>query len=131
MLSWQKKVLISFNLIGCLSCACIAFYFLLLPTIAKSIYSVEYKEKMFGCDSAMRNHLIAKNRVKFEKSKESLRKLDMAEVGLVHCHDYDILRKKMISMGLSPNNLALISLEAIEAKAADIDELVVTHEFKY
>ena len=41
------------------------------------------------------------------------------------------LRKKMIGMGLSPNDLAMLGLEAIESKAADIDRLVEIHEFKY
>ena len=124
MLNWPKKILICLNVAACFSCVALAFYFIVMPKGAKLIYAEEYKEKMFVCDSAMRNHLIAKNRVKFEKTQEALRKLEMVEVSLVHCHDYDVLRKKMISMGLSPNDLAMLGLEAIEDKAADIDRLV-------
>lgn len=93
--------------------------------------SAEYKDKMSSCDFAMRTHLIAKNRVTFEKSLSSLEKLEAAEVGLIQCHDYDMLRKEMISWGLSQNDLARIGLEAIEEKAVDIENLVEIHEFKY
>lgn len=104
---------------------------MVLPSATKLIFAEEYKEKMFVCDSAMRNHLIAKNRVKFQKTQKALQQLEMSEVGLIHCHDYDVLRKKMLSMGLSSNDLALLGLEAIEAKAVDIKKLVAIHEFKY
>lgn len=131
MLNWLKIFLIFLNITACFSCVALALYFIVVPRGAKLIYAEEYKEKMFVCDSAMRNHLIAKNRVKFQKTQEALRKLEISEVSLVHCHDYDMLRKKMISMGLTSNDLAMLGLEAIEAKAADIKKLVEIHEFKY
>jgi hypothetical protein len=131
MLSGLKYFLIIINTTACFSCVALAFHFIVIPSGAKIIYAEEYKEKMFVCDSAMRNHLIAKNRVKFEKTRQALKKLEISEVGLVHCHDYDVLRKKMINMGLSSNDLAMLGLEAIEAKAADIKKLVEIHEFKY
>jgi len=131
MLNWSKKILIGLNVVACFSCVALAFHFIIMPKGASFIYAEEYKAKMFVCDSAMRNHLIAKNRVKFEKSQQSLQKLEMSEVSLVHCHDYDMLRKKMISMGLSSNDLAMLGLEAIESKAMDIKRLVEIHEFKY
>jgi hypothetical protein len=131
MLSWSKNILIGLNVVACISCVALAFHFIVMPKGARLIYAEEYKEKMFVCDSAMRNHLIAKNRVKFEKTRQSLQQLEMSEVSLVHCHDYDVLRKKMIGMGLSSNDLALLGLEAIESKAVDIKRLVEIHEFKY
>ena len=42
-----------------------------------------------------------------------------------------MLRKKMLSFGLSPNDLARLGLEAIEEKEVDLENLVKTHEFKY
>ena len=131
MLTFLKKLLILTNIVACISCISLAFYFILLPRLTTSIYAEDYKEKMSNCDSSMRNHLIAKNRVKFEKSIDALKKLETAEVSLVHCHEYDMLRKKMLSFGLSPNDLARLGLEAIEEKEVDLENLVKTHEFKY
>ena len=47
------------------------------------------------------------------------------------CHDYDKLRKQMISWGLDSDALALIGLEAIEEKAYELDHFVQIHEFRY
>ncbi len=131
MLTWSKRFLIGLNVLACLCCIGLGVIFVVLPVLANLIYEEQYKEKMFVCDKAMRNHLIEKNRVKFLKSREALKRLERAEIALVHCHDYDLLRKRMLSMGLSANDLALIGLKAIEEKSADIDKLVEIHEFKY
>jgi hypothetical protein len=41
------------------------------------------------------------------------------------------MRKKLISWGLTENDLAQIGLEAIEEKANDVRTFVKTHEIKY
>ena len=74
--------------------------FRIYPPIIELIYSQEYKIKMAACDGAMRGHLIAKNRVISEKSRDALDNLQMAEVAL-DCHEYDKLRKRLIGFGLS------------------------------
>lgn len=127
----MKYILIIVNLLASLGCIAIASKFVFVPYVAERILTAEYKEKMSACDAAMRSHLIAKNRVTFEKSKESLRSLKVSELGLIQCHEYDKLRKRMISLGLSNNDLAKIGLEAIEEKSIDIYRLVEIHEFKY
>ena len=86
---------------------------------------------MFQCDNVMREHLIAKNRVLVEKTENSLLQLDAAEMGLVTCHDYDVMRKKMRIAGVSDQELALMGLEVIEAKASNLYEFVDIHEIKY
>ena len=131
MLKNLSNLLVLINIFGAVSCIALGIKFVFMPWFAEMYMSSEYKEKMYACDAAMRTHLIAKNRVSFEKSLKSLKKLEAAEVGLIQCHDYDKLRKEMISLGLSQNDLARIGLEAIEAKAVDIENLVEIHEFKY
>ena len=79
----------------------------------------------------MREHLIAKNRVMIEKFERSLIQLDAAELGLVTCHDYDVMRKEMRRAGVSEHELSLLGLEVIEAKAEDLYEFVDIHEIKY
>jgi hypothetical protein len=104
---------------------------LVVPTIATHVYKNEYKELMFKCDDAMRDHLIAKGAVVVSPSDATIRNLHAAEVGLMTCHDYDMLRKKLLAFGLSENDLSKIGLEAIEEKAKDVRSFVETHEIRY
>lgn len=131
MLKHLPKALIAINVVAAASCIALAAKFIVTPWVTEMLYREDYKVKMAACDAAMRTHLIAKNRVNFEKSEGSLRRLEAAEIGLIQCHEYDKLRKDMISLGLSSNDLARIGLEAIEERSVDIESLVEIHEFKY
>ena len=102
-----------------------------MPILVVPIYSNEYKYLMFQCDNVMRDHLIAKNRVFYDKSENSINLLKLSEVGLISCHKYDVLRKKMKSWGITDYQLSSIGLEAIEENSKDIIKYVDTHEFKY
>ena len=127
----KNKALIMLNILAAISCIGLGYKFLLMPVLAKAIYASEYKQLMFQCDNVMRDHMIAKNRLKHEKSSEAIRDLKASEIGLVSCHDYDKLRKTMMSWGLSSEDLSYIGLEAIEENADDLIQYVEIHEFKY
>jgi len=127
----MKNLLIILNIIAIISCIGLGVKFLLMPTIAKSLFKEEYKVLMFKCDNVMRDHLIAKNRVIYEKSEMAQRQLKSAEMGLISCHEYDKLRKRMKIWGVTDNELALMGLEAIEKNTKDIMKHVEIHEFKY
>ena len=127
----KNKALIMLNILAAISCIGLGYKFLLMPVVAKAIYASEYKQLMFQCDNVMRDHMIAKNRLKHEKSSEAIRDLKASEIGLVSCHDYDKLRKTMMSWGLSSEDLSYIGLEAIEENADDLIQYVEIHEFKY
>lgn len=103
----------------------------LVPILAEHIYGAQYKELVFRCDDVMRNHFIAKNRVLIEPSEENIKSLHAAEVGLIECHNYDLLRKRLISLGVTDNELARLGLEEIEERGADVREFVKIHEIKY
>lgn len=126
-----NKIILFLNVFACISVISIAAKFILIPAVAKSYYSNEYKDLVFGCDNAMREHLIAKNRVIYEKNERSVELLKSAELGLTSCHDYDLLRKKLGTYGVNEHELALIGLEAIEQKSNDVRDFVKTHEFRY
>lgn len=126
-----NKIIIFINIIACVALISIAAKLILIPTIAKSYYSNEYKNLVFECDNAMREHMIAKNRVIFEKTEKSVNLLKSAELGLTSCHDYDLLRKKLGSYGLNDQELGSIGLEAIEQKSNDVRDFVKNHEFRY
>ena len=103
-----KKILIALNVVACVALTAMAMKYVGTPIVAKSLFKAEYQELMFQCDNVMREHLIAKNRVLVEKTENSLLQLDAA-VGLVTCHDYDVMRKMRIA-GVSDQELALIAL---------------------
>ena len=127
----KSKILISLNILAVLSCIALAVKFIAMPVSAKKLFANEYKELMFQCDSVMRDHMIAKNRVRYEKNEQSIKDLEAAEIGLISCHDYDKLRKRMMVWGLSAEEISYIGLEAIEERTQDLMRYVEIHEFKY
>jgi len=114
---------------------CIVFFVFarefVVPFVAERIYKDEYKELMFKCDNVMRDHFIAKSRVLASPSDQAIKTLHAAEVGLSTCHDYDVLRKRLIGLGVSENELSKLGLEAIEEKAKDVHFFVENHEIRY
>jgi len=127
----KNRILISLNILACVCCIALAIKFIAMPIAAKIIYANQYKTLMFQCDNVMRDHMIAKNRVKHERSKKSIKDLESAEIGLISCHYYDKLRKKMLIWGLTEHDLSNIGLEAIEKNSYDLKKYVEYHEFKY
>lgn len=105
------------------------------PVLWKSflvnIGSATYQDATYKCDRAMRDHLIAKQSVYFSTSTQNVQALEAAEIGLIVCQDYDLLRKRLILFGLGENELSIMALKAIEAKANDLQEVVDLHEIRY
>ncbi len=101
------------------------------PIAAIELWREDYKELMFKCDTVMRDHLIAKRAVEVHPNEQTVLNLQAAEVGLIDCHDYDKLRKRMLVWGVSENGLSAIGLEALESKAYDLHRFVQIHEFRY
>ena len=95
------------------------------------VFSDDYATHVYRCDNAMRDHFIAKSKANITSDKESVDNLLQAEVALVDCHDYDVFRKKLISYGLTENDLSIMGLAAIEEKGVDIQRLVRIHEICY
>ena len=86
---------------------------------------------MYKCDNAMRNQFIAKAKVIQNPDKKAAKALESAEIALTDCHDYDVLRKKLLSLGLVSLDLSSMGLEAIEKEACDLQKLVRIHEIRY
>ena len=87
-----------------------------------------YAEHVFKCDNAMKEHYIAKAKIVFNANETTLRELEASELGLVECHYYDKFRKKLISYGLSENDLSTLALRSIELNKADLQKIVEVHE---
>jgi hypothetical protein len=86
---------------------------------------------MFKCDDAMRVHFIAKSKVIKNINSDNIKDLSASEIALLDCHDYDRMRKKLISKGLSLNEIQEIGLEAIESEKSDLKKIVRIHEIRY
>jgi len=128
---WHKRFLIILNMLACGSVILLAWKYVGYPEVVKYSYTDTYQKLMFQCDNVMRDHLIAKNRVIYQKTEAAIARLEAAEIGLMSCHEYDKLRKKMLVAGVTKEELSMIGLEAIEANIVDIKEYVKIHEFKY
>lgn len=101
------------------------------PWVAREAYGEQYKDLMFQCDHAMRDHYIAKKAVELQPSKNSIKNLEATELGLMACHEYDKVRKKLQSFNVSDNTLEQLGLSALEEREYDLQRFVKSHEFRY
>lgn len=124
-LSKSLNVILGLSLVGLLG------YNYFQPNFAKALWAEDYKVLMFNCDQGMRDHYIAKRAVELDASPASIKNLQASELMLTDCHDYDKLRKKMLSWNLTPNDLSLIGIEALEEKEYELQRFVEIHEFRY
>ena len=102
-----------------------------VPQAATFLWKEDYQSLMFQCDHVMREHFIAKQLVLSEPSEKAVNNLESSEVGLLSCHEYDKLRKQLLSYGVSEAQIGLIGLEAIEKNAEDVRRFVEIHEIRY
>ena len=101
------------------------------PLLASTFWASDYKTLMFNCDQVMREHYIAKRALEYDSSPENLRNLQASELGLLDCHEYDKLRKRMISWGLNGDDLSYIGIEALEEQDYELRDFVEIHEIRY
>lgn len=96
-----------------------------------AVFQDEYATLTYRCDYAMRDHLIAKQRLDQVPSTENVEALRSMEIGLITCQDYDLMRKRLMQWGLSENDLSEMSLVAIEQRAENLADVVQIHEIRY
>ncbi|SHK60749.1 hypothetical protein SAMN05444000_14513 [Shimia gijangensis] len=95
------------------------------------LHQEEFGELTFYCDNAMRVHFVAKQRLAGTPSQTNVETLKAAEIGLLDCQDYDLMRKRLIRWGLSENELSEMSLLAIEEQGRDLRDVIKIHEIRY
>ena len=88
-------------------------------------------EPSYHCDRSMRAHLLAKQKLEAAPSAESVRDLEASEIALIDCQDYDLMRKRLMLVGLDETALSYMALKAIEAKATDLQDVIEIHEIRY
>lgn len=103
----------------------ILFFKYARPWAAELLFEDEYKRLTYECDNAMHDEVsIRSNPIKSE-ADDRLQK--SAEVGLLVCHDYDKLRKKLLILGVSEDQLALYGLETLENQLIPTSRMVEPH----
>lgn len=95
-----------------------------------------YNQEGYGllveqCDAAMRDHYQAKRGLELAPAVDSGSTIAASEIGLVVCQDYDLYQKRLLQWGLRESELAQMRLEAIEARATDLEEVVEVHEIRF
>lgn len=95
------------------------------PWIVGELYSKEYKLLALECDSAMHEEVS----IRFSEIDSDKQRLlvKSADVGLIVCHEYDKLRKKMLNHGVTEDQLALYGLEALEIESVPVGRMVDPH----
>ncbi|WP_291386201.1 TIGR03982 family His-Xaa-Ser system protein [Devosia sp.] len=94
-------------------------------------FQEQYATLTYRCDYAMRDHLIAKQRLDQNPTSENVDALREMELGLISCQDYDLMRKRLIQWGLSENDLSEMALMAVEQRAENLADVVRIHEIRY
>jgi hypothetical protein len=96
-----------------------------------SFYYEPYTQLVFDCDEAMRSNFLAKLQLASHPSKENVALLESTEIGLLDCHAYDQMRKRLMSLGLDEADLSIMGLRAIEERASSLQKVVEMHEIRY
>lgn len=100
-------------------------------TVLIAVKQPRYAELTYHCDRAMREHMLAKFQIGETPSESTVASLRSAELALLDCQDYDILRKELLMWGLTENELSLMTLHAIETDAATLQQVVQAHEIRF
>lgn len=127
----MKRLLVAGNIAAIALVIAYGAYEYGAPAVAARIWREEYKTLMFRCDHVMREHFIAKRAVEAAPSDKTVKNLEAAELGLLDCHDYDKLRKRMLVWNVSADQLSQIGLETMEEKKYELRDFVKTHEIRY
>jgi hypothetical protein len=126
-----KSIVLGINVLAASCVIAITVKYVVAPKWAMETYAETYKEYLFQCDNVMRSHLITKHQVMANVTEQSVRALEAAELGLVSCHEYDKLRKRLLILGVTEHELAYLGLQKIEENEDAVREFVDTHEFRY
>lgn len=106
------------------------FVFILIeyvrPWVAEFVYEEEYKRLTYECDNAMHDEVSIRSNPINSELNDRLQK--SAEVGLLVCHDYDKLRKRLLILGISEDQLALYGLETLENQLIPTSRMVEPHK---
>jgi hypothetical protein len=106
----------------------IVFMEYIRPFIADHYYRGEYRKLAAECDLAMHDEAALRPGTAGVVKDPALAM--SAAIGLTVCHEYDKLRKRMLILGVSEEQLALHGLEALEIEQIPVDRMVQPHRME-
>lgn len=95
------------------------------PLAGEIAYGDRYKKLAFECDMAMHEEATVRSMGGQDPQSERLRL--SADVGMMVCHDYDKLRKRLLMLGLSEDQLAMLGLQVLEVEQITVQQMVDAH----
>jgi len=111
--------------------ACLVFIVLfqyVRPVVADLYYRNEYRKLAAECDQAMHDEAALRPDPTTGATDPKLSL--SALVGLTVCHEYDKLRKWMLMLGVSEEQLALHCLQALENEQIPVSRMVEPHKME-
>lgn len=88
-------------------------------------HAEEYRRLVVDCDLAMHDEAALRN-ADLPEDKATVMRVS-GDVGLLSCHEYDKLRKRMLIAGVSEHQLALLGLEGLEFERIPVSRMVEPH----
>lgn len=85
----------------------------------------EYRRLVVECDQAMHDEA-ALRMAELPADKAQLLRTT-GDVGLMACHEYDKLRKRLLIAGVSEHRLSLLGLEGLEVERIPVSRMVEPH----
>lgn len=93
-----------------------------LPLSGVIFYTVDYKNLSSSCGSAM-------NEAWFSEQSNNEELMKSSQIELLSCHNYDLVRKKMLFLGVPESYLSYIGLKSLELDQDSVEKLVEHHRF--
>jgi len=95
------------------------------PFVVAWYYQEEYSKLALECDLSMHDEAALRAGTSGAAKASGLEISGM--VGLAVCHEYDIMRKRMLINGVSEESLALIGLKGLENEQIPVSRMVAPH----
>jgi hypothetical protein len=95
------------------------------PLAVSWYYKDEYSQLALECDQSMHDEAALRAGTPGASKDPALEISGM--VGLAVCHQYDVLRKRMLIAGVSEEQLALIGLKGLENEQIPVGRMVEPH----
>lgn len=116
---WLARALVSMAIIAWLTSEFV------VPWSMYWWHADEYRRLVVECDLAMHDEAALRNADLPEDKATAMR--ITGDVGLLVCHDYDKLRKRMLIAGVNEHQLALLGLEGLELERIPVSRMVEPH----
>lgn len=95
------------------------------PLVSEYRHGEAYKQLALACDLAMHEEVVLRE---IDSDDPAMQRLKLsADVGMLVCHDYDLMRKRLLLDGMSEDQLAMLGLEVLEVEQITVQQMVDAH----